>query len=1056
MNPTPQQYEAATAPGSVAVTAGAGTGKTRMLAWRYMHHIEVDGFSPLQIVAVTFTDKAADELRSRIRKTIAESALSADVFAQVEASQISTIHALAARICRDFYHIASIPPDFEILDDAESPMWVTAQFEKAMAAVEPAIVDELGYTWLHSALTQLMADPLASEAAFSRSPSAWPAAIEDAVQTAISELRATEAWESARGILPRYSGASGDTLEAARLQALGAIANIEAGRAICESAAELVGLRASGGVAGNWATNDEREVVRVLLRDLKNAVKDREKILKLSHGPLDVELGRQTDLLRRAFEEASEYLQTAKLKERRLDFSDLEIYALKALRDPTVVAHYSQRWRAFMVDEFQDTNPVQAEILRLLTAGTKLTVVGDEKQSIYGFRGAESAVFGEFRAGITAAGGKTVPLTKTYRSHKPIVKMMNEVFAPVLGELRQDLEAERDEPKPGISDPFITVNIVEKVDGTYKHQQQVVEARFIADQVNEITASGDIKYGDIAILSRAWAPLDIYADVLAAAGIPAVHAGGGSLLTTREALDAVAVIDFLAYPHDDIPLATILRSPFFAVSDKSLFYFADELRGTHLSWWDGLAQTNVPELAHAHSILSQVTDARSRKSPSELLKYLDQLTGYRAVVANLPHGPRREADWDGMLELVRKQEHGGRPDAFTLSRFLKQLIQAEIEIPRPPLNARDAVSLMTIHKAKGLEWPVVFIPDLSRDAKSNTLEYLIIDPELGVAFKIESDGPDRAEPAIYILLKKRKTDREFEESKHVLYVAMTRAEDKVIISATKEKGHAIDLLRPGLDAAGMIDRPIPYQDELAIPPAPGEPAPFDTPETMQVEPLRLGLTSIPVTALSTYAKCPAQFHFRYVLGHPGLGEGPATASSIGTLAHSALELELDAVEELRGKWPDAPEDQIEAALELAHAFRTDAAFADLQGVEVQKEVPFRLKIGRVTLEGKIDVVGPDFVLDYKTDSKIHPDEHRFQLWVYAKALGKSEALIAYLRHKVLHRFDKDQLDQLDVAGAEVIDAIANGLYFALPSEAACRFCSYHELCDQRYRGESIE
>lgn len=1050
MNPTPQQSEAANAPGSVAVTAGAGTGKTRMLAWRYMHHIEVDGLLPLQIVAVTFTDKAADELRARIRKTIAESALSSDIFAQVEASQISTIHALAARVCRDFYHIASIPPDFEILDNAESPMWVTAQFEKAMAAIEPAIISELGYTWLSHALGQLFADPLAAETAFCRDTSAWRAAIEDAVTNAVSDLRATDAWERARSLLPTCSGAAGDKLEEARLQALGAIANIGADRAISESVAQLVSLKASGGVAGNWV-NEERDLVRACLGDLKKVAKDRENILKLSYGPLDVSLRRQTDLLRRAFRDARAFLQDAKLIERKLDFSDLEIYALKALRDPRVIAHYSERWRAFLVDEFQDTNPVQAEILRLLTSGARLTVVGDEKQSIYGFRGADAAVFREFRDGITATGGKTVPLTKTYRSHRPIVNLMNQVFAPVLAELRQDLEAEREHPKAGISDPFITVNIVEKVEGTYKHQQQVVEARFIADQVREITASGDIRYGHIAILSRAWAPLDVYADVLAAAGIPAVHAGGGSLLTTREALDAVAVIDFLAYPYDDIPLATILRSPFFAISDKSLFYFAGQLRGTYLSWWDGLAQTDIPELAYAYSILSRLTDARSHKSPSELLKYLDQLTGYRAVIANLPHGPRREADWEGMLALVRSQEHSGRPDAFSLSRFLKQLMEAEIEIPRPPLNSHDAVSLMTIHRAKGLEWPVVFIPDLSRDVKTSTLEYLIIDAELGVVFKIEGDGPDRVEPSIYTLLKKRRTDREFQESKHVLYVAMTRAEDKVIISATKEKGHAIDLLRPGLDAAGIGDQPIPYQGELAIPPAPGEPAPFAVPETIQVEPLRTGLTSIPVTALSTYAKCAAQFYFRFVLGHPGLGEGPATASSIGTLVHSALELEIDTIEGLREKWADAPDDHIVAALELAQAFRSDAAFAELQSVEIQKEVPFRFKVGRVTLYGTADILGADFVLDYKTDSAVHPDEHRFQLWAYARALGKNEALIAYLRQKVLHRFDREQLDQLDLLAAKMITDIADGVFVASPSEATCKFCSYGELCDQRYR-----
>lgn len=1049
MNPTPQQAEAASAPGSVAVTAGAGTGKTRMLAWRYMHHIEVDGLSPLQIVAVTFTDKASDELRSRIRRTISDSSVGSEIFAQVEASQISTIHALAARICKDFYHVVGIPPDFDILDDAESPMWLAAQFEKALGVIDPAVVAELGYTWLSHALRQLLADPLAAETAFSRGTSAWETAIHDAVDIARSGLVGTEAWESARRLLPEYSGRGGDKLEEARLQAVGAMANIVDGIAIAESVETLSTLKTTGGIASNWAL-DERDTVRTCLGDLKKAAKERAKILTLAYGPNDVELARQTELLERAFNNARTFLQEAKLKGRRLDFSDLEVYALKALQDPRVIDHYSQRWRAFLVDEFQDTNPVQAEILRLLTAGTKLTVVGDEKQSIYGFRGADANVFGEFRNEIAKAGGKTVPLTKTYRSHARIVGLMNSVFAPVLGEQRQDLDADRDRQRSGIKEPFISVNIVEKVAGTYKHQQQVVESRFIADQVKEITATGEIRYDDIAILSRAWAPLDVYADVLAAAGIPAVHAGGGSLLATREALDAVAVIDFLSHPHDDIPLATILRSPFFAVSDRSLFYFAGSIRGTSLSWWEGLGQTELPDLRYAYAILAEVASARSRKSPSELLKYIDQLTGYRAVVANLPHGARREADWDGMGSLVRSQEHSGRPDAFSLSRFLKQLIEAEIEIPRPPLDGGNAVSLMTIHRAKGLEWPVVFIPDLSRDAKTNSLEYLIIDPKLGVAFKIDGDDSDRLQPAIFTLLKKRKADRELEESKHVLYVAMTRAEDKVVISATKEGGHAIDLLRLGLDAAGIIDRTIAYQDELAIPPAPGDPPLFEFPEAVQTAALQVGLTSIPVTALSTYAKCGAQFHFRYVLGHPGLGEGAAAASSVGTIAHSALELDLDTLEKLRAKWTGAPDDQLTAALALAQAYHIEPAFADLQGVEVQKEVPFRYKIGRVTLYGSADVVGPDFVLDYKTDSQVHPEEHRFQLWTYARALGKREALIAYLRHNVLHRFNEEQLDRLDTAAVEVIDGIADGRFTASPSEGACRFCNYKELCDQRW------
>ncbi len=1051
MDPTPQQAEAAHAPTNVAVTAGAGTGKTRMLAWRYLHHVQQDGLSPLEIVAVTFTDKAADELRSRIRTTIECSNLGTDVAAQVEASQISTIHALAAKICRDFYDIAGLPSDFVILDDEESAMWSAAQFEKAMGGIDPSIIEELGYTWLSSVLRQLLADPLASETALSCDTSLWRGVIEDAVAAEISELRSTDAWVAAMESLSRYSGKASDKLEGARLQALEAIANIESGMAISESIEVLCALKTHVGTAVNW-DSDDREIVKTYLSELKQAVKESKGPLQLSYGELDETLRRQLELVRAAFVQARTFLQNTKLAEGRIDFADIEDYALRALRDRRVVDHYTARWRAFIVDEFQDTNPVQAEMIRALSSTATLTVVGDEKQSIYGFRGADVAVFKDFNDAIVEGGGKNVPLTRTYRSHSALTNTVNDIFSPVLGDLHQGLDAQRELPIAGISEPFVSVNIVEKVSGAYKSQQQVIEARFIADQIRALTDSGQIKFSDIAILSRAWAPLDVYSDILAAFGIPAVHAGGGSLLTTREALDACAVLDFLAFPHDNIPLATILRSPFFAVSDTTLFHYVESLRGSGFSWWDGLRSTELPELQYAYSVLGQVLE--TSRAPADSLRELDRLTGYRAVLANLPHGSRREADWDGMLALIRKHEKAGRPDACSLSRFFKYLLDAEVEISRPPLNAHDAVSLMTVHKAKGLEWPVVFIPDLSRDVRLNTTEYLIIDSELGVTFKVEQeDEADRLEPAIYTLAKKRLVDREREESKRVLYVAMTRAQDKVVITATKEKGHALELLRPGLEAVGIVDQPIHYADELAIAPAPGEPAAFDIPETTWIEPLSTGLTSIPVTALTTFARCGAQFRFRHVLGNPGLGEGTATASSIGTLTHIALEHEVKAAEQLRGYAPNAAVDEIETAMYLANAFRQDV-FDQVRVVDAQKEVSFRAKIGRVTLFGTADLVGDDFVLDYKTDATMKPEEHRFQLWAYARALGKKNAYIAYLRHGVLHHFDEQELMELDIVGDEMLEGIAGGIYVAAPSEDACRYCLYQELCSERFRDET--
>jgi len=143
MELTKDQKRAAAATGSAAVSAGAGTGKTRMLAQRYLHHIRAHEFSPLSIVAITFTEKAADELRSRIRKTLSAELKDEKIIAEVEAAQISTIHSLAARICRDFYDLAGIPPDFSVLDETESPLWTSEKFDEAMGKIDPAIIEAI-------------------------------------------------------------------------------------------------------------------------------------------------------------------------------------------------------------------------------------------------------------------------------------------------------------------------------------------------------------------------------------------------------------------------------------------------------------------------------------------------------------------------------------------------------------------------------------------------------------------------------------------------------------------------------------------------------------------------------------------------------------------------------------------------------------------------------------------------------------------------------------------------------------------------------------------------
>ncbi|MEP6945193.1 MAG: UvrD-helicase domain-containing protein [Acidobacteriota bacterium] len=1040
---TPDQKRAAEAEGSAAVTAGAGTGKTRMLAERYLHHVRSHGMTPLSIVAVTFTEKAAAELRSRIRETLSSKLGDEKTTAEVEAAQISTMHSLAARICRDFYDLAGIPADFTVLDEINSPLWSAEKFEEAVSGIDIEIAEDLGYKWLVGVLKVLLRDPIASEKALSLGAENWRQAIDEARIAAITDVKSSECWTVADRTLRDCCGEQGDTLENIRADVLAAMAADHPETAIAELNGVLKSFKSNSGSVKKWEQSS-LDAVRSCLSDLKSAVKATAEIAGLAFGPDDEEAARRIPPLADAFRYVRDYIAAAKLREKVLDFGDLEHYALQILRQPEAIEHYSLRWRAFLVDEFQDTNAVQAEILDRLTKGASLTIVGDEKQSIYGFRGADAGVFTRIREQIlNERRGIEVPLSLTFRAHAGLVATMNSIFEPVLGAMHQSLEAHRSESY--LDHPFVHSAIVEPAKGSSSRQRQVTEARYISAQIRKLHDEKGVEYRDIAILGRRWAPLETYLTVMSANGIPAVNAGGGSLLETREAQDLYSMLSFLADPHDAIALVAVLRSPFFAFSDKELFAAAKHL-SKDVSWWDVARQR--PELGRAAAVLQQILNVADHSSAEQILRLADKLTGYGAVIANMPQGVRRVADLNGVYDLLRRLETLGRADIFGTKRYLRELYETETDIPRPPLEAGEAVTLMTIHRAKGLEWPVVFVPDLGSSHRGDSSP-ILVDRDLGVAFQIESDDYEKAEPAIHKLIKLRNKKREAEEARRLLYVAITRAKDTVFLTSAKDKGFDLDILRPGLDAAEIVEETIPFDEANAIAPSPGDPPPFPIPLRSNIAPVGIGLRELPVTALSVYARCPKRFEFQFVDGHPGLSDGFASAMLIGTLAHLALELDISEIDTLKEMSPGVADDALASALALAARFRSEAVYSGVRSNGIEKERRFAFTFGGLNLRGTADLIGSDFVLDYKTDAEMHPDEHRFQLWAYARALGKSTAYIAYLRNGELFRFDEDDLRSFDADALRLADGIHDGVYDATPSVEVCRICPYQKICEFR-------
>ncbi|CAN5314503.1 hypothetical protein BH20ACI2_BH20ACI2_26780 [soil metagenome] len=1042
MRLTPSQKRAAEAPGSVAVTAGAGTGKTSMLAARYLHHVTVDALSPLSVVAVTFTEKAADELRARIRKTLHKAAQPESTIAEVEAAQISTIHALAARICRDFYDLAGIPADFTILDQTESPVWMWEKFEEAVSGVDPDIIDALGFSWLTATLREFLNDPYTVQKALDLGSANWEALIQRASSAALESLLNCAAWAEAQATIRSIQGISGDRLEDARTAAINAMDRIPAGENVATELEVLTKLAAHLGQASNWPPGGKESVGRSL-KSLKRAALDVYELASLRFGPDDVEVARRIKPLKTAFQQVRGFMAAEKLRERVLDFADLEHYALKVLEHESARQHYALRWRAFLVDEFQDTSPIQAEILERLIRDAALTIVGDEKQAIYGFRGADANVFTRVRHQISTADGFDVPLDRTFRAHSGLVEQMNRVFEPVLGEIHQALEAERTETT--LPAPYIRSAVVEEVKGALPRHQQMIEARHIADQIRWLYNEQGVPFREIAIISRTWRPLDDYLRVLSASGIPAVHAGGGSLLDTREAMDVYALLSFLIDPTEDIPLVAVLRSPFFAVSDRDLYETAPSVAGA--GWWNAIR--GRPAFLKAVEALDMLIDAAAANASERLLALANTITGYEAVIANLPFGSRRTADFRGLMDLFRKLESLGRGDVFGTVRYMRELIETETVLPRPHLDVGDAVSLMTIHMAKGLEWRVVFVPDLA-NKENFSIPQVLVDPEIGVSFQIEGDGYEMTEPAIYRLIKKKTRSKDRNEEQRLLYVAITRAKDMVCLTATKDSGPGIDILRPGLAAAGIIDEIIPFDASRSIAPDPGVPEPLPIPHQLNTAPLSVGLSTIPATALSVFAKCPAKFNWQYVEGHPGLGEGSSSAMMIGELTHLALELDINDAASLRQHSGKGAETELEPALRFARSYREMPEFAAVRVNGNEKELSFTKPFGPLTINGTADVVGRDFVLDYKTDAEMDPEEHRFQIWAYARAFDKKRGYIAYLAHNVLYEFGPDDLAEIDVSVQSHLDNIANGLYSATPSEFVCGQCVYRQICKFRF------
>ena len=364
------------------------------------------------------------------------------------------------------------------------------------------------------------------------------------------------------------------------------------------------------------------------------------------------------------------------------------------------------------------------------------------------------------------------------------------------------------------------------------------------------------------------------------------------------------------------------------------------------------------------------------------------------------------------------------------------------------MAASNAVSLMTVYAAKGLEWGAVFVADLSKE-RPKSYPVVHFDANLGVAVKTKTQLGETQKPVLYSWLEYQQEQKDRAEAVRVLYVGLTRARDYLILSAAEPYKGELNRLQKGIAAANVPTFTIPYTEAKALPPIPRTPPPQKHLPPLLLNSVGSGLSELPVTALTDYARCPQRFKLHFIDGHPGLGEGLAYGMQTGTLVHKALEHNLTQPQDLlpfaEADWEQSV---FEEAIALAIRFFKLPVYQHLRQTAIAKEQQISFKLDRITFNGVIDLVGNDWVLDYKSDRNMHPADHRFQLWTYAAALQRPQAHIVYLRHDRIHTFTQNDLAKTEAEIHSLSKKISQGDYTATPTTEKCAYCPYLAFCNE--------
>jgi len=1090
---TDEQHDAAEFRSADAcIVAGPGSGKTTVLVERYRRLMEDRGFEPRQILAITFTEKAAANMKARLGKIFEQDAVRRR---ELESAWVSTIHGFCFRLLRENAIAAGLDPRFTMLSprEAENLQWecltaalnefAAARREDALALIEalqaPSLTGDLKdvYDAIRSAGMTLQ------EVRNKPNPSGATAGDARALVPELRELVQGWPWK----MTPNQAAEKDRLLE------------------WCQTASETA---VTDFVSFNSLWNALGLNLTKVPAAGKEAIRDfRDRVDAVRRAELDRHVAPFRAMIFDVFDRFEEEYRSRKAERSRVDFNDLERYTIALLKNnPDVQRRVHEQFRQVMLDEFQDINGQQAELIRLVRAPNVFFGVGDRNQSIYGFRHAKPEIFLQYREDVDFRGGHSVSLLHNFRSREAILRFVESALANAEGIEQRALVA--GSSFAGKEEPSIEILRAMDVNAEAAGER---EAAWIAHRVLELSRTlrigkpGEtraVEFRDFAVLCR---NSDSMPAILAAfdrAGIPSVCGRRQSFLLSREALDITALLSVIANPRDSVSLATVLRGPLVGVSDETLLRLrlaaAKSLTGglNRFAFDPNCAALAEPDRSRVTAFCRHLDRWRHDVS----IVPLDILLS-RALSECGTHwmpGTLEATNIESFLELART---AGK--AMDLPSFLLEVDNlaraAGTESELADEDQGNCVQVMTAHAAKGLEFPVTIVAGMEKGSRRDSRPVTFTE-EFGLGVKWRNPAKksgDGLGDSWSDFNKEALKTREKEEENRLLYVAMTRAIEHLVLSYSCGKNKPSNwakLIDEYFGLSGIQPSAEPQQVArdgfcVAVRIVDSDPPPAGRTRSDEqnggIELITRPVikdqheTTATVTSLAVFGACPRKYYIQRSLGwstgrfrrfdpdeieveEPDSEDtADLSASRVGSAVHQIL----------AGM---EPEDDIPQARQLAEIFRRgELGLKSESSRRREREWAFIADIDGAIVRGTIDLwfedgQGSIHVVDYKTDdvtADLAPSraaEYAPQLALYAIALER--ALGIRPRSAWLHFLRPDRIVEVSIDDAAIASALAlvaglrqaqNALRFDLREGDHCRTCSFYRSLCPAGRGNGI-